>query len=69
MEKLCGYDDTLVDYILNENLDNYDSIPPKVLHGSARRVCLSHPGKAALVFIGSSYKNIAVQPLMDAIAM
>ena len=68
VEKLSGYDDTLVDYILNENLESYETIPVDVLQQSARRVCINNPGRAALVLIGSSYKNIAVQPLMDAIA-
>ena len=68
IEKLCGYDEGLVDYVLNENLDSYDTVPAEVIREAARRVCVNQPGKAALTFIGSSYKNIAVQPLMDAIA-
>jgi len=71
IEKLCDYDDQLAEFVLEQdssNSDFYDSIPAETLLKSARKVVLSHPGKTALVLLGSSYKNIGVQPLMDAVA-
>ena len=41
IEKLCGYDEGLVDYVLNENLDSYDTVPAEVIREAARRVCVN----------------------------
>ena len=68
VDKLIEYDDELAEYILNNDCDSYDVIPSSVLIESCQRICLRHPGKTALVLLGSSYKNIGVQPLMNAIA-
>ncbi|XP_011162851.1 ribosome-releasing factor 2, mitochondrial isoform X3 [Solenopsis invicta] len=64
-DKLSGLDDKLADVIIEqESLDNVQS---QMLVDSLRRVTLARKGVPVL--LGSSYKNIGVQPLMDSVIL
>lgn len=60
---LADYDDTIAEHVLND--ENYEDIPVVDIVSALRNVMLS--GKGVLVLCGSAKKNIAIQPLMDAI--
>ncbi|XP_075222961.1 mitochondrial ribosome recycling factor 2 isoform X2 [Lycorma delicatula] len=63
VDRLTDLDDILADTVIN--LDSIDNIESKDLNNAIRRVTLMQ--KAVPLICGSSYKNIGVQPLMDAI--
>ncbi len=68
IDKLCDYDEILADAVLKE--ESYDLISAKSVKDALRRVIVSstHDQNSILVTLcGSAYKNIGVQPLMDAI--
>ncbi|XP_065207063.1 ribosome-releasing factor 2, mitochondrial [Planococcus citri] len=63
VDKLSGVDDALANIVLEKNsLDDVGVVP---IYDALRRVTLSH--KMIPVLCGSSYKNIGVQKLMDAV--
>ncbi|XP_028137204.1 ribosome-releasing factor 2, mitochondrial [Diabrotica virgifera virgifera] len=65
VDKLCNYDDNLADQVLvSESLDN---IPTTDIVKSLRTVTKSQT--AVPVLLGSSYKNVGVQNLMDAVIL
>ncbi|EZA47943.1 ribosome-releasing factor 2, mitochondrial [Ooceraea biroi] len=64
-DKLSGLDDELADIVIEqESLENVQS---QVLVDSLRRVTIGRKGVP--VVLGSSYKNIGVQPLMDSVVL
>ncbi|XP_018351434.1 PREDICTED: ribosome-releasing factor 2, mitochondrial [Trachymyrmex septentrionalis] len=64
-DKLSGLDDKLADIIIEQ--ESLDNIQPQMLVDSLRRVTIGRKGVP--VILGSSYKNIGVQPLMDSVIL
>ncbi|XP_053405028.1 ribosome-releasing factor 2, mitochondrial-like isoform X3 [Mercenaria mercenaria] len=60
---LAEYDDNIADYVLQDT--KCEDIPASAIRIALRKIALS--GKAVLLLCGSAKKNIAVQPLMDAV--
>ncbi|KAF7991867.1 hypothetical protein HCN44_010668 [Aphidius gifuensis] len=65
VDKLSNNDDDLADKIIEE--ESLDKISSKLIIESIRKTTLNK--KAIPVLLGSSYKNIGVQPLMDAVIL
>ncbi|XP_043492370.1 ribosome-releasing factor 2, mitochondrial [Polistes fuscatus] len=65
IDKLSNLDDKLADVIIEE--ESLDKITDQAICESLRRITLSRKGVPVL--IGSSYKNIGVQPLMDSVIL
>ena len=63
--RLSDLDDELANIVIEKN--SLDEVSDQSLVDSLRRVTISR--KAVPVLIGSSYKNIGVQPLMDGIIL
>nr|XP_012217751.1 PREDICTED: ribosome-releasing factor 2, mitochondrial [Linepithema humile]XP_012217752.1 PREDICTED: ribosome-releasing factor 2, mitochondrial [Linepithema humile]XP_012217753.1 PREDICTED: ribosome-releasing factor 2, mitochondrial [Linepithema humile]XP_012217754.1 PREDICTED: ribosome-releasing factor 2, mitochondrial [Linepithema humile] len=64
-DKLSGLDDKLANIIIEQ--ESLENVQPQILVDSLRRVTLSRKGVP--VILGSSYKNIGVQPLMDSVIL
>ncbi|XP_033217185.1 ribosome-releasing factor 2, mitochondrial isoform X2 [Belonocnema kinseyi] len=64
-DKLSGLDDELANVVIQRN--SLEEVSDQNLVDSLRRVTISR--KAVPVLLGSSYKNVGVQPLMDGIAL
>lgn len=64
IETLGEFDDSIIDAFL-ENDENYLEIPSAIINESIRRNCIEN--NISPVFCGSAFKNIGIQPLMDAI--
>lgn len=64
-DKLSGLDDKLADIIIEQ--ESLDNVQPQILVDSLRRVTVGRKGVP--VTLGSSYKNIGVQPLMDSVIL
>ncbi|KOC59750.1 Ribosome-releasing factor 2, mitochondrial [Habropoda laboriosa] len=64
-DKLSSIDDELADTIIEQ--ESLDTITSQMLHNSLYRATISRKGVPVL--LGSSYKNIGVQPLMDSILL
>ncbi|KAH9511711.1 G elongation factor, mitochondrial 2 [Dermatophagoides farinae] len=63
ISKLSDFDETLADHVLS--LDQIHRINPIELMKSIRKSCLKR--QLFPLLIGSSYRNIGIQPLLDAI--
>ncbi|XP_027205184.2 mitochondrial ribosome recycling factor 2 [Dermatophagoides pteronyssinus] len=63
ISKLSDYDDTLADHVLS--LNQIHDVNPIELIKSIRKLCLQR--QLCPLLIGSSYRNIGIQPLLDAI--
>ncbi|KAI9876207.1 MAG: Ribosome-releasing factor 2, mitochondrial [Pleopsidium flavum] len=66
VELLSEYDEELVEKFL-EHGENHVAIPPTAITESLRRCLLRNTGKIIPVFAGASFRNIGVQPILDAI--
>ncbi|KAI9676181.1 MAG: Ribosome-releasing factor 2, mitochondrial [Caeruleum heppii] len=66
IELLSEHDDEMVEKYLEHDEDHL-SIPGQDIIASLRRCLLLHPGTVIPVFAGASFKNIGVQPLLDAV--
>ncbi|XP_029168268.1 ribosome-releasing factor 2, mitochondrial [Nylanderia fulva] len=64
-DRLSGLDDKLADIIIEQ--ESLENVEPQVLINSLRRITINRKGVP--VILGSSYKNIGVQPLMDNIIL
>ncbi|XP_076659748.1 mitochondrial ribosome recycling factor 2 [Halictus rubicundus] len=64
-DKLSNIDDKLADVIIEQ--ESLDTIAPQLLIDSLYRATINMKGVPVL--LGSSYKNIGVQPLMDSILL
>ncbi|TGZ49159.1 ribosome-releasing factor 2, mitochondrial isoform X1 [Temnothorax longispinosus] len=64
-DKLSSLDDKLADIIIEQ--ESLDNVQPQMLVDSLRRVTIGRKGVP--VTLGSSYKNIGVQPLMDSVIL
>jgi elongation factor G len=66
VEALCEYDEQLLETWL-ENNDDSLAIPPQAIKDSLRRCIIDGSGRLIPVFAGASFRNIGVQPLLDAV--
>ncbi|KAF4632445.1 hypothetical protein G7Y89_g5686 [Cudoniella acicularis] len=66
VEALCGFDDKLLETWM-EYGDDASKIPPQAIRDSLRRCILPGSGRLIPVFAGASFRNIGVQPLLDAV--
>lgn len=66
VETLCEFDEHLLETWM-ECGDDSLAIPAQAIRDSLRRCVLDGSGKLIPVFAGASFKNIGVQPLMDAV--
>ncbi|KAF2456550.1 P-loop containing nucleoside triphosphate hydrolase protein [Lineolata rhizophorae] len=66
VELLSEHDDEMVEKFLEAG-ENHQAIAPSDITDSLRRVVLHHPQKIVPVFGGASFRNIGVQPLLDAV--
>ncbi|KAK9294370.1 hypothetical protein QLX08_010990 [Tetragonisca angustula] len=64
-DKLSNMDDELANTIIEQ--ESLDAVTPQMLIDSLRRSTISRKGVPVL--LGSSYKNIGVQPLMDSVLL
>ncbi|CUM53400.1 Ribosome-releasing factor 2, mitochondrial [Debaryomyces fabryi] len=64
VETLGEFDETIIDSFL-ENDEDYMKIPASVLNSAIKKGTIAN--YVTPVFCGSSFKNIGVQPLMDAV--
>lgn len=63
IDTLSGFDDQLADHIIsNDSMDNVDI---DLVHGAIRRSTIAR--HIVPVLLGSAYKNIGVQRLMNAV--
>lgn len=65
IDKLSNFDDKMAEMIIEE--ESLDKITDQAICESLRKITLSRKGVPVL--LGSSYKNIGVQPLMDSIIL
>ncbi|KAF2084104.1 P-loop containing nucleoside triphosphate hydrolase protein [Saccharata proteae CBS 121410] len=66
VELLSEYDDEMVEKYLEYDEDHL-AIPALDITEALRRCTLQHPQKIVPVFAGASFRNIGVQPLLDAV--
>lgn len=65
IETLSEYDENLVEYFLDSAEGDYMKVPAEFLNKCIRKATLNH--LVTPVLCGASFKNIGVQPLLDAI--
>ncbi|CBX97364.1 similar to mitochondrial translation elongation factor G [Plenodomus lingam JN3] len=66
VEILSEYDDLMVEHFLEHDEDHL-AIPGHQITQSLRRVVMQAPQTVIPVFAGASFRNIGVQPLLDAV--
>lgn len=66
VEALCEFDEQLLETWL-ECDDDSQAVPAQAIRDSLRRCIIDGSGKLIPVFAGASFRNIGVQPLMDAV--
>lgn len=66
VEALCEFDEQLLETWL-ECDDDSQAVPAQAIRDSLRRCIIDGTGKLIPVFAGASFRNIGVQPLMDAV--
>lgn len=66
VESLCDFDDRLVEVWMEYDGDAL-AVPAKDIWASLRRCVLDGSGRLIPVFAGASFRNIGVQPLLDAV--
>jgi elongation factor G len=65
IEAVAELDDQLMEFIFSSSDPSFLDVTPDMLTAAIRRVTLAN--KAVPVFLGSSLRNIGVQPVMDAV--
>jgi len=65
IEQCCDFDDEIAENVLVN--EGYDEIDAGLLRDGLRRITLNCESGAVVTCLGSSYKNVGVQPLMDAV--
>jgi len=65
IETASDYDSELADIVIEA--ESFDKVSEEQLRNALRRISLNPSSKTLVTLIGSSYTNIGVQPLMDAI--
>ncbi|KAK8383669.1 hypothetical protein O3P69_015843 [Scylla paramamosain] len=63
IDKLADLDTPLAEYVLEQ--ESLENVPAPLMREAVRRVTLSQ--EAVPVLVGSSYKNVGVQPMMNAV--
>jgi elongation factor G len=66
VERLSEHDDEMVEKYLEADEDHL-AISSKHVIESLRRCVLQHPQQVAPVYAGASFRNVGVQPLLDAV--
>lgn len=66
VEILCEHDETLLEKWLECDDDSL-AIPAQSITDSLRRCVITTPGRLIPIFAGASFRNIGVQPLLDAV--
>ncbi|EME45315.1 hypothetical protein DOTSEDRAFT_71143 [Dothistroma septosporum NZE10] len=66
VERLSEHDDEMVDNYLEADEDHLSISPTNIL-ASLRRCVLQCPQQVSPVYAGASFRNIGVQPLLDAV--
>ncbi|KAL8997716.1 MAG: hypothetical protein Q9188_006262 [Gyalolechia gomerana] len=66
VELLSSYDDALVEKFLEVEEKHHD-VPSETILASLRRCVLNQDSRIVPIFGGASFRNIGVQPLLDAI--
>jgi len=66
IEALCEHDEQLLEIWLECNDDSL-AIPSQAIRESLRRCIIDGSGRLIPVFAGASFRNIGVQPLLDAV--
>ena len=66
VELLSEHDDLMVEHFLDHNEDHL-AIPALDIMHSLRRTVLETPQRIIPIFAGASFRNIGVQPLLDAV--
>ncbi|KXT12846.1 hypothetical protein AC579_7607 [Pseudocercospora musae] len=66
IERLSEHDDEMVEKYLEADEDHLEITPNDTID-SLRRCVLQHPQQVAPLYAGASFRNIGVQPLLDAI--
>jgi elongation factor G len=66
VELLSEHDDVMVEHFLEHDEDHLAISGVQIMH-SLRRVVLQAPQNVVPVFAGASFRNIGVQPLLDAV--
>jgi len=66
VETLCELDEQLLETWLECN-DDSQAVPAQAMKDSLRRCIINGSGRLIPVFAGASFRNIGVQPLMDAV--
>lgn len=66
VEAICEFDEKLLETWLECN-DDAQAVPAQSIRDSLRRCIIDGSGKLIPVFAGASFRNIGVQPLMDAV--
>ena len=65
IETCCDFDNQLAEEVIMA--ERYDAVDALNLRQGLRRIALNPQSGALVTCLGSSYKNIGVQPLMDAV--
>jgi elongation factor G len=66
LEALCEFDEQLLETWLEFDDDSL-AVPPQAIRDSLRRCVIDGSGRLIPVFAGASFRNIGVQPLLDAV--
>ncbi len=66
VELLSEHDDSMVDTFLESNEDHL-AVPSMTILASLRRCLLAEDNRVIPLFAGASFRNIGVQPLLDAV--
>ncbi|KAI4181548.1 MAG: hypothetical protein L6R41_006555 [Letrouitia leprolyta] len=66
VELLSSYDDVLVEKFLEVDEKHHD-VPAEIIIASLRRCVLDQDSRIVPIFAGASFRNIGIQPLLDAI--
>ena len=66
VEVLAEHDEVMVDKFLEADEDHL-AIAPEDITASLRRCVLQQPQRVAPLFAGASFRNVGVQPLLDAV--
>eukprot|EP00088_Acartia_fossae_P065763 TRINITY_DN8119_c0_g1_i21.p1 TRINITY_DN8119_c0_g1~~TRINITY_DN8119_c0_g1_i21.p1 ORF type:complete len:702 (-),score=97.02 TRINITY_DN8119_c0_g1_i21:300-2405(-) len=65
IEKCCDFDNEIAEEVILS--ESYDKVDPESLRAGLRRIVVDKESSALVTCLGSSYKNIGVQPLLDSV--
>lgn len=67
VELLSEHDEAMIEAFIEADEDHL-AVPPAVIIASLRRCLMAGDGKLIPVFAGASFRNIGVQPVLDAVS-